>query len=95
MNNTTNTKILHFEDGRTFHVPDTWEDGYDAHVDGLDAEGYPCHAAGLLGDKWYMGLTMCCGASFKGLEDYVGCRGCYGHAEGNDLPVEPVAERIR
>lgn len=26
-------------------------------------------------------LTECCGASAKGLEDYVGCRACYGEID--------------
>lgn len=84
-----------FEDGRTFQPPATWSPEAAAAVDALDAEGYPCHRVQYGDhDEWYIGLTMCCGASFKGMDHYIGCRECYQEAVGSDLPFDPVSPRV-
>lgn len=36
-------------------------------------------------------LTPCCGASAKGIEDYVGCRACYAEVE----PIYGDAEIVK
>lgn len=49
------------------------------------------------GYEMLYGMTLCCGASYKGLERGVGCRKCYRlQAEIHDTPygeVEPIVER--
>jgi hypothetical protein len=95
MNNDTNPhpKYL-FEDGRTFQPPATWSPEAAAAVDALDADGYPAHRTGYKETPQYIGLTMCCGASFKGMDQYIGCRACYHEAAGNDFPIDPVSPRV-
>lgn len=43
---------------------------------GRDAVGVIAESDGM---RFY--LTECCGASAKGLEDYIGCRSCYGEID--------------
>lgn len=62
-------------------------------VAGLDSEGRivvddfaartsnPLVRAGLTMRPFMFGLTLCCNASDKGVEDGVACRGCYGMEE--------------
>lgn len=72
--------------GRRKVLPETWES--DREVVGLDADGrivvdwfgarekpYNSHWSQR---PFIFGLTLCCNASDKGMEDGVGCRGCYG-----------------
>lgn len=59
------------------------------------ASGLTRHVANekSVGFTMDFGLTLCCAASFKGLERGVGCRACYRYAHGNDEPfgeVEPI-----
>lgn len=97
---TTQTPTIKFEDGREFEVPGSWTKSSMDAVVALDSAGNPMGF-----QKWsdeehggmYFGLTVCCGASFKGLEDGIGCRSCYATdydgSMGSDMPVGPLTPR--
>lgn len=87
-------KLIKFQNGAVLKVPSSWPDASADAVVGLDEDGYPVAAAGYRGDRWYFGLTMCCGASFKGVEDGIVCRACYREAEGNDMPYGTITLRV-
>jgi hypothetical protein len=79
------------ESGRTQVLPDTLDPD---RVAGLDFEGrivvddfdarnaepIDLGNAGTL-NPFMFGLTLCCNASDKGIEDGVVCRGCYGYED--------------
>lgn len=82
-------QTITFANGETFRKPRGWKSldhvkGYDSDGNLFAVEVYPNGYA----QAW--GLTWCCGASFKGMEDYVGCRSCYKPAAGSDLVFGPV-----
>jgi len=89
----TELTVITFEGGRTFTVPAYWHDETGAHVAGIDAMDNPVGRR----DGGYFGLTLCCGATFKGLEDGIGCRSCHrverGDDIGTDVPAYPVTPR--
>lgn len=76
--------------GRSRDLPDDLEHrrvaGLDPEgrivVDDFDARNRPAdQPEGALGAPFLFGLTLCCNASDKGVEDGVVCRGCYGYDE--------------
>jgi len=83
------------ESGRRKRLPD----GLDPQrVAGLDEDGRivvddfdarnaaPITIAGHTTNPFMFGLTLCCNASDKGVEDGIVCRGCYGSQDvGNYL----------
>lgn len=80
---------VHFADGRTFDVPPSWNNPTGTNVHGIDPHGNVfAHSDGI----WF-GLTMCCGASFKGMAGGIGCRSCYQEADGSDTPWGDVTHR--
>lgn len=51
-------------------------------VDDFDARNAePMTIGGYVSNPFMFGLTLCCDASDKGMEDGVGCRGCYSLEE--------------
>lgn len=62
------------QSGRTKRLPDHLE---QKDVLGLDAEGRIVVRLDFMTDYAY-GLTLCCNAFDKGMEDGVYCRACYG-----------------
>lgn len=88
--------------GRTAVLPDTLD---PARVAGLDEDGRivvddydarnaePISIGGFTMTPFMFGLTLCCNASDKGVEDGVVCRGCYSYEEtGNYLFRTPAGE---
>lgn len=89
--------------GRTQVLPDTLD---VKRVAGLDDEGrivvddFDARNAepidlrnGYLMMPFMFGLTLCCNASDKGVEDGVVCRGCYGDSDtGHYLYRDPDGE---
>lgn len=79
------TAILRTVSGRSAVVPD--------HVDletviGLDEAGRIVVHEGWMSD-FAFGLTLCCSAFDKGVEDGIVCRACFGQADvGNYLPAD-------
>ena len=74
--------------------PDRGVDGYSFAHDGPPTaeDGDAAIQRQTPGHSMLFGLTMCCGASFKGLEDGVGCRKCYSlNVEGSDRPDGEVS----
>jgi len=76
------------EDGLTYILPNHWTPEIQARVYGFDEDGYPIAEYVDRESSWRQlyGMTLCCGASFKGLEDGVGCRACFSLTDGNDVP---------
>lgn len=71
------------------------DDEWRIVVDDFDARNAEPIAVGngILMQPHMFGLTLCCNASDKGVEDGVVCRGCYGYDEtGNYLFREPDGE---
>jgi hypothetical protein len=93
---------MRYNDDMTTRRPQvtrTTEDGRRrrVHADGpsvgLDAEGYVvAEWPGTMPGLWR--LTECCQATYKGLEDGVGCRACYALVEEGELPAEPVSRWV-
>ena len=85
--NTTTAKTLK-ADGYTYVLPRHWTPEMLARVVGFDEDDYPIAEYVDRESSWRQlyGMTLCCGASFKGLEDGVGCRSCYSLTDGNDVP---------
>lgn len=83
-------QTITFTDGTTFAKPGQWK-SLD-HVKGFDSDGNLFAVEDFSnGKSMAFGLTWCCGASFKGMDDYVGCRACYREAAGCDVVFGPVA----
>lgn len=61
-------------------------------VDDFGAREMPAGAKFITGEPYVFGLTLCCNASDKGMEDGVGCRGCHG-LEG-DLAVARDGRKV-
>lgn len=67
--------ILNFASGAVKVVSDEFEPVTDyAKVVGLDADG---RIVMQMGEDYTFGLTLCCNAYDKGVEDGVVCRACY------------------
>ena len=78
------------ESGRTKELPLNLD---PERVVGLDPDGRivvndfdafnaePKEIGGIVMQPFLFGLTLCCNASDKGLEDGVACRGCYSYEE--------------
>jgi hypothetical protein len=74
-------------------------------VDDFDARNaQPINGSGWTLDPFMFGLTLCCNASDKGMEDGVYCRACYGakpnadggnyiyrEADGSFPGLDPIA----
>lgn len=84
------TTALTTVSGRSREIP--------AHVDlatvvGLDADGRIVVREDWMGGAGF-GLTLCCDAFDKGMEDGVFCRACYGGDAGSypfESEIDPVA----
>lgn len=89
-----------FADGSTLNVRRAvndergtgWRQSSIDMVIGMDQEGEPV-ARDPHGDMEYL-LTLCCGASYKGMESYVGCRACYREVDGGGMPWGEVIPRV-
>lgn len=83
---------IEFEEGLTFVVPSSWRDGQADKVTHLDsADGNPFHSED--GIDW--GLTLCCGATHKGMDYGIGCRSCYRITDDtNDTPMGHLVARL-
>ena len=79
------------DQSRVAGLDDEWRivvDDFDAR----NAEPIPI-GNGILMQPHMFGLTLCCNASDKGVEDGVVCRGCYSEADvGNYIFREPDGE---
>lgn len=102
MTTSNRVSILTTRDGRTFEIPASWPDvtATSERLFGLDANGHPVARyanTGADGNEFVIlyGLTACCGASFKGLDGYIGCRACYRPAVGSDMPIGAISEFVR
>lgn len=75
-------------DGLTYVMPSHWTPEMLARVYGFDEDGYPIAEYVDRESSWRQlyGMTLCCGSSFKGLEDGTGCRACFSLTDGNDVP---------
>lgn len=75
------TTIIKTASGRTRTVPDHLENLDTITIVGLDEDGRIVVQLGWMAggqEPYAFGLTLCCDAWDKGLEDGVYCRACYG-----------------
>ena len=75
-------------DGYTYVLPRHWTPAMLARVVGFDQDDFPIAEYVDRDTSWRQlyGMTLCCGAQFKGLEDGIGCRSCYALVDGNAVP---------
>lgn len=94
------------ESGREFTVPDHVGEnlcGLDPEgrivIDNFDALNQP-YSEHWMTRPFLFGLTLCCNASDKGVEDGVVCRACYGEESGSYLYMQsngtfPGLDRVK
>lgn len=69
-----------------------WPQHGEGTILGIDDEGY--EYALDVKDQFQWRITPCCGASDKGMEWGVGCRGCYGEIDP-EISAPPIVNGKR